>query len=484
MEELRREFAKEIRDAEIMVFGAPPVPGIGIASGFKLMVEDRGSLGLDNLQKYSDELVRKIRAERGFLMVSTQFRSNTPMLFMDIDRTKVKAMGVSLNDVNQALQIYLGSYYVNNFNEFGRFWQVNIQAEGAFRNQVDELSQIKIRNNKGEMVPLSTLMRMSNVGGPVMVTRYNLYQSAPVNGIIIPPLSTGQGIAVVKELAEQTLPPAMATEWTDLTYMQIKAGNTAMYVFGLAVVFVFLALAALYESWSLPLAVILVVPMCLLCSLTGVLLRRLAMDIFVQIGFVVLVGLACKNAILIVEFAKQLRDEGKSRQEATTEACRLRLRPILMTSFAFILGVLPMVVAQGAGAEMRWSLGTAVFSGMLGVTIFGIFLTPVFFYVIEGLSETSVFRLPEVQWIGSMLLGAAAGLGAGFLGWKVAFPHEEAPYPHLRWFLAGGAALGVIVVVLVQGGHRLRGRRAVKVIPHAGIEMRSTKTADQLPIQQ
>jgi multidrug efflux pump len=296
-----------------------------------------------------------------------------------------------------------------------------------------------------------------------MVTRYNLYASAPVNGIIIPPLSSGQGIEVVERLADQTLPRSMATEWTDLTYMQIKAGNTAMYVFALAVVFVFLALAALYESWALPLAVILVVPMCLVCSLVGVLLRRLAMDIFVQIGFVVLVGLACKNAILIVEFAKQLRNEGKPCREATTEACRLRLRPILMTSFAFILGVVPMVFAEGAGAEMRWSLGTAVFSGMLGVTLFGIFLTPVFFYVIESLGETEVLRLPELQWAGSIVLGAVAGVGAGFLAWKVGFPQ-------LRWALVGGAALGILAVVLVQGAHHLKKRPQLAVKLHSDDE--------------
>ncbi len=444
---LREEFGKEIREAAVNVFSAPPVPGIGVASGFKLMVEDRGAQGMQNLQTQTDRLIDKIRKERGFIMVSTQFRADTPMLYMDIDRSKVRSLGISIDDVNQSLQVYLGSLYVNNFNAFGRYWQVNIQAAGNFRNEVQDIAQIKLRNSKGEMVPLSTLVRMTNVGGPVMVTRYNLYASAPVNGIIIPPLSSGEGIKVVDDLVDTVLPRSMGAEWTDLTYMQIKAGNTAMYVFGLAVVFVFLALAALYESWSLPLAVILVVPMCLLCSLVGVMLRRLAMDIFVQIGFVVLVGLACKNAILIVEFARQLRNEGKARFEATKEACRLRLRPILMTSFAFILGVLPMVIAQGAGAEMRWSLGTAVFSGMLGVTLFGIFLTPVFFYVIDGLGGTSLFRLPQVQWGGSALLGAGVGLAIGFMGYK-------AGIPHLRWALVGGVGLGIFTAALVQYGQR------------------------------
>ncbi len=453
---LRQQFREQILDARVDVFSAPPVPGIGIASGFKLMVEDRGSLGLNSLQEQTDRLIEKISAQPGFIMVATQFRAHTPMLYMDIDRSKVNSLGVSEQDVNQALQVYLGSLYVNNFNLFGRYWQVNIQAEGSFRNQVPDIAQIKVRNKSGGMVPLSTLVRMSDVGGPVMITRYNLYQSAPINGIIIPPLSSGEGIKIVDNLVDTVLPRSMGAEWTDLTFMQIKAGNTALYVFGLAVVFVFLALAALYESWALPLAVILVVPMCLLCSLVGIMLRRLAMDIFVQIGFVVLVGLACKNAILIVEFAKQLREEGKSRFDATKEACRLRLRPILMTSFAFILGVLPMVIAQGAGAEMRWSLGTAVFSGMLGVTLFGIFLTPVFFYVIEGLGEIKTFRIPEVQWIGSALIGGLAGLCLGYLTWKAGFQHP-------RWANGGGLVLGIITAIFVQGG-----RRKWKKKPHAG----------------
>jgi multidrug efflux pump len=399
MNTLRQAYFHEVRDARVDVFGAPPVPGIGMAGGFKLMVEDRGGSDMANLQKQTDALIDKIRSQPGFVAVSTQFRSNTPQLYMDIDRAKVRSLGLSVRDVDQTLQTYLGTNYVNNFNAFGRYWQVNLQEEGAFRNDVPPLSLISLRNVKGEMVPLQTLMRMHGMGGPAMVNRYNLYAAAPITGVIIPPISTGQGIDVVDRLADSTLPRSMAAEWTDLTYMEIKAGNTALYVFPLAVVFVFLALAALYESWSLPLAVILVVPMCLLCSLVGVAIRHTAMDIFVQIGFVVLVGLACKNAILIVEFARQLRDEGKPLPEATTDACRLRLRPILMTSFAFILGVLPMVVATGAGAEMRWSLGTAVFSGMLGVTLFGILLTPVFFFVIESLGQTSILRLAYIRWL-------------------------------------------------------------------------------------
>jgi multidrug efflux pump len=386
---LRQAFAKEVRDAQVGVFGAPPVPGIGVASGFKLMVEDRGNLGLPVLQQSTDKLVAQAGETHRFFAVFTQFRSNTPQLYMDIDRTKVKSLGCSIDDVNKTLQIYLGSYYVNNFNEFGRFWQVNVQAEGTFRDRPEDVNQLKVRNNQGQMVPLGTLVSLRDVSGPVMVTRYNLYAAAPVTGVPLPSTSSGQVVALMDQLARDNLPRSMKTEWTDLTFMQIRAGNSALFVFALAVVFVFLALAALYESWSLPLAVILVVPMCLLCSVAGVALRFLPIDIFVQIGFVVLVGLACKNAILIVEFAKQEREQGKPHREATLEACRLRLRPILMTSIAFILGVVPLVVAEGAGAEMRWSLGTAVFSGMLGVTLFGIFLTPIFFYVIAWFGERS-----------------------------------------------------------------------------------------------
>jgi hydrophobe/amphiphile efflux-1 (HAE1) family protein len=488
MARLREKYGREIADAQISVFSAPPVPGIGLASGFKVMVEDRGALGLPTLQRYTDDLVKKIKDHPHIYTAFTLFRANTPMLYMDIDRTKAKALGVSIDDVNQTLQIYLGSLYVANFNEFGRYWQVNVQAEGRFRQRVSDLNDLKMRNKDGAMVPLGTLVNMREVGGPVMVTRYNLYASAAVNGIPLPPLSSGEAIEMVEDMARQTLPRSMKTEWTDLTYMQIKAGNTAMYVFALAVVVVFLALSALYESWSLPLAVILVVPMCLLSALAGVFLNRLPMNIFVQIGFVVLVGLACKNAILIVEFAKQLAEEGKALREATTEACRLRLRPILMTSFAFILGVLPLVIAEGAGAEMRRSLGAAVFSGMLGVTLFGVFLTPVFFYVLQALGRTELLRLPGVRWVGSLLVGALVGLVLGFLLWRLT--QSELTYVPVRlselldfvfrrgvltderrrvltrlfWFLAAGVAVGILTALLML--RVFRGRKPAN--PGAG----------------
>ena len=363
----------------------------------------------------------------GLLGVNSQFRSAVPQLFMDIDRKKTESLGVSINDVNQTLDMYLGSLYVNSFNDFGRHWQVTVQAEGNFRNRIEDVNLFQVRNNKGEMVPLGTICSAREIGGPLMVTRYNLYESAAITGNLRPGYSSGDAIAQVDRIANDSLPLSMRADWTELMFMQKQAGNTSFYVFGLSVMCVFLALAALYESWSLPLAVILVVPLCLLCSIGGVLLTHKDVNIFVQIGLIVLVGLACKNAILIVEFAKQMHiDEEKTVFEATQEASRLRLRPILMTSFAFIFGVIPLLVANGAGAEMRRSLGVSVFYGMLGVTLFGIFLTPVFFYVIQGLGETRLLASARVHWIGStfgggllgVLLGALlAAIGIGRLPW-------------------------------------------------------------------
>jgi len=377
----------EVREALVSIFGAPAVDGLGNAGGFKLMIEDRGNLGLGELQAAADAMVARGNATPGLESVFTSLRANTPWLFLDIDRIKAKSMGVSLGNVFDTLQIYMGSLYVNNFNEFGRSWQVNVQADASFRRSIEDVRQFKVRNAQGQMVPLGTICRIRDASGPVMVARYNMYPAAAINGNIAPGASSGQAIALMEAIAGRELPPAMGYEWTELTLMQLLAGNTAMQIFALAVVLVFLVLAAQYESWSLPLAVILVVPMCLLCSIAGVAVARMDVNIFTQIGFVVLVGLASKNAILIVEFAKQQRESGVARREATLEACRLRLRPIMMTSFAFILGVVPLVVAEGAGAEMRRTLGTAVFSGMLGVTLFGIFLTPVFFYVIQWLGD-------------------------------------------------------------------------------------------------
>jgi multidrug efflux pump len=422
MARLRDEWGKAVKDAQIVVFGASPVPGVGAAGGFKVMIEDRGDLGLDALQTQTDKLVHKLQDDvPGLVGVNTVFRSHTPQLFMSIDRLKVASLGVSLQDVNQTLDIFLGSLYVNSFNKFGRHWQVNVQADGKFRDRVSDVNLFQVRNNRGQMVPLGTLAQLREISGPAAVTRYNLYSAASITGNLMPGMSTGDAIKQVERIAKDSLPLSMNADWTELMFMQKRAGNTSFYIFGLSVVCVFLALAALYESWTLPLAVILVVPLCLLWSVAGVLASGRDVNIFVQIGLVVLIALACKNAILVVEFAQQLHErQGHARIDATLEASRLRLRPILMTSFAFVFGVVPLVIASGAGAEMRRSLGTAVFSGMLGVTIFGIFLTPVFFFVIEGLSESEFFSRPQVRAAGSVLacalLGAVIGLLLGALG--------------------------------------------------------------------
>jgi multidrug efflux pump len=380
---LRERCRAEVSDAIVSAFGAPPIDGLGTTGGFKLIIEDRANLGAAELQRVSEEIVTRGNKTPGLQGLFNTTGADTPWLYLDIDRTKCMAMGVQVSDVFNTLQIYFGSYYVNNFNEFGRTWQVNVQADQRFRGQVPDIRQLQVRNNQGQMIRLATLLNVQDKSGPVIVLRYNMYSAAAITGDPAPGTSSGQAVALMKQVADEVMPRSMAPEWTDLAYLQLQAGNTAMFFFGLAVVFVFLGLAAQYESWKLPLAVILVVPMCLFCSVIGVLIANMEVTIFTQIGFVVLVGLASKNAILIVEFAKQQQEIGVSRREATLQACRLRLRPILMTSFAFILGVVPLVVAHGAGSEMRRSLGVAVFSGMLGVTLFGIFLTPVFYFVLQ-----------------------------------------------------------------------------------------------------
>jgi multidrug efflux pump len=387
MATLQQKLYKGIEDAQFLVIGAPPVRGLGATGGFKIMIEDRGDNGLEALQDQTDNIVQLGNQQPGLRGLLSIFRANTPQLYVDIDRTKCKTMGVALSDVFDTLQIDLGGLYVNDFNQFGRTWQVNAQADVPYRMQPEDVGRLQVRNKNGEMVPLGTVADVQDKGGPFVINRYNMYTAAAINGALKPGTSSGQAIKTIEALAGQQLPSSMAYEWTDLFYLQIIAGSTTLFVFSGAVVLVFLVLAGQYESWSLPLGVIFVVPMCILCSVIGVALAGMDINIFTQIGFVVLVGLASKNAILIVEFAKSKRESGSPRFEATIQACRLRLRPILMTSFAFILGVLPLVVSSGAGAEMRRTLGTAVFSGMLGVTMFGIFLTPVFYYVIQWFKD-------------------------------------------------------------------------------------------------
>ncbi len=490
----KEKLDQELPGAQVSLFYPPAVSGLGSASGFKLIIEDRGSLGVEELQRQIDRIVaagnagrfkfskkslEALRADakepipdavlarlaefrdQEFLTrelcesavadalldagITDQaqrdrlgkhilsqaenrkvvgnlfsiFRANTPQLYVDINRDQCQTMGVNPNDVFSTLQIYLGSLYVNDFNRFGRTWQVIVQAQGNFRDDPERIKLLKVRNANGDMVPLGAVVEVKAITGPINIGRYNMYTAAAILGGTKPGVSTGQGIDEMEALCNELLPPGMAFEWTEINYMQIDAANNIwnQLIFPLAVVCVFLVLAAQYESWSLPLAVILVVPMCIFASLAGVWLTKGDINIFTQIGFVVLVGLASKNAILIVEFAKHKHEEGGlDRRAATLAACQLRLRPILMTSFAFILGVVPLLVTTGAGAEMRKTLGTAVFSGMLGVTLFGIFLTPVFFYVIAGLGETSLFASPEARRIG-LVLRYALGILALGLPW-------------------------------------------------------------------
>lgn len=381
--QLEEKLARAIPEARINILGAPAIDGLGNAGGFRLMIEDRGDNGLSALESQSKLLIEKAQTNPIFDRVFSSFSANTPWLYIDVNRDAAKAMGVSIDDLFSAIQTHFGSLYVNDFNRFGRTWQVNVQADGDFRLSPDDIKHLKIHNSHGEVVPLAAVATTREASGPSMIIRHNLYPSSTVNLDSVQGASSGETIETMKGIADRELFENMRAEWTELAYLQQQAGNTAIYAFLLAVVLVFLVLAAQYESWALPLAVILVVPMCLLCSILGVLLTGLDVNIFTQIGFVVLVGLACKNAILIVEFARARRAAGVPRQQAVLEACQLRLRPIIMTSLAFILGVVPLMIGEGAGAEMRRALGTAVFWGMLGVTLFGIFLTPIFYEVIQ-----------------------------------------------------------------------------------------------------
>jgi len=375
---LNRQFGA-IQDAFVLAVPPPPVMGLGTIGGFKLFVEDRADLGYDALYQMVQTIVGKSYQTAGLGGVFSTFTVNVPQLDADIDRVKAKQEGVPLENLFETMQIYLGSLYVNDFNRFGRTYQVIAQADAPFRDRPEDITRLKTRNARGQMVQLGALMKVKETHGPDRAMRYNGYPAAEINGGPAPGFSSGQAEALMAKLAQETLPKGAAFEWTELTYQRILAGNTAVYVYPLVILLVFLVLAAQYESLRLPLAIILIVPMCLLFAISGVWLKGGDNNIFTQIGLIVLVGLACKNAILIVEFAKHKQDEGLSPVQAAIEASRLRLRPILMTSIAFIAGVFPLVVARGAGAEMRQAMGVAVFSGMIGVTLFGLFLTPVFY---------------------------------------------------------------------------------------------------------
>ena len=375
-----------IQDAFIISVVPPPVRGIGNAGGFKMMVQDRRGRGLDVLEAAANDLVAAANQTPGMGRVFTLFNTRTPKIYADLDPVRSEILGVSEDKLTEVLAIYLGSVYVNDFNTLGRTYRVTAQADGKFRQDIDTISNLKARNKKGEMVPVGSVASFKDITGPYRTPRYNLYPAAEMIGAPLPGFSSGYGLQVMEKLAAERLPEGLGFEWTELAFQEKQAGDTALIVFGAAVIFVFLLLAAQYESWSLPLAVILIVPMCLLAAVTGLTLRGMDVNILAQIAFVVLVGLAAKNAILIVEFAKQNQDAGEPLFDAVVSAARVRLRPILMTSFAFILGVTPLVIATGAGAEMRQSLGTAVFSGMIGVTLFGLIFTPVFYVVIRNLA--------------------------------------------------------------------------------------------------
>ncbi|QYY28604.1 MULTISPECIES: efflux RND transporter permease subunit [Cupriavidus] len=375
-----------IQDAFIAVFPPPPVQGLGTIGGFKMMIEDRSALGYDALFDATNAFMAKARATPELAGIFSNYQVNVPQLDVQLDRTKAKQLGVPVTDVFETLQTYLGSAYVNDFNKFGRTYQVKVQADAQFRQHAEDILQLKARSASGEMVPLSSLVKVKQSFGPDSVSRYNGFTAADMNGGPAPGFSSGQAQAAAERIAAETLPKGIGFEWTELTYQDILAGNAGVWIFPLCVLLVFLVLAAQYESLTLPLAVILIVPMSLLAAMTGVWLTRGDNNIFTQIGFIVLVGLSAKNAILIVEFARELEHHGRTVVQAAIEASRLRLRPILMTSFAFIMGVVPLVVSTGAGSEMRHAMGVAVFAGMLGVTFFGLFLTPVFYVALRLLA--------------------------------------------------------------------------------------------------
>jgi multidrug efflux pump len=397
-QQLQLEYA-QLQEAYIAIFPPPPVRGVGTIGGFKLYIEDRSDSGLDALFDTTQDLIAKARQTPGLTGLFSSYTVNTPQLAVDVDRAKAKAQGVPLANVFETMQINLGSLYVNDFNRFGRTYQVVAQADAQFRDRPEDILRLKTRNAAGQLVPLGSLAKVHETYGPSSVSRYNGYPAAEINGAAAPGFSSGQAEALMEKVATENLPRGMALDWTELTFQKMLAGNTGVYIFPLCVFLVFLVLAAQYESFRLPFAVILIVPMALFSALFGLWVTRGENNVFTQIGLIVLIGLAAKNAILIVEFAVKRREEGESIVDAALDAARLRLRPILMTSIAFIAGVFPLAISTGAGAEMRRAMGVAVFAGMIGVTLFGLFLTPVFYVVLEklGVRKTAVTQLPAIQ---------------------------------------------------------------------------------------
>ncbi|MDJ0622815.1 MAG: efflux RND transporter permease subunit, partial [Desulfocapsaceae bacterium] len=386
-----------IKEAFIIVIPPPPVRGIGNAGGFRMMVQNQGGRSFGELENAAWTLAGAANQAPETTSVFTFFETATPQLYLDIDREKAERLGVPVSRVFEALEVYIGSAFINDFNYLGRSFRVTAQADYPYRLTPDDVLRIEVRNDDGEMVPLGSITTPQDISGPSRVPRYNLFQSAALLGNASPGYSTGEALDKMEQLAAEVLPDGIGYEWTEIAYQERQSGNTGAIAFVLAVVFVFLLLAAQYESWTLPLAIILIVPMCLLSAITGVAIANMDNNVLTQIGLIVLIALASKNAILIVEFAKQQEDDGKDRWEAAYAAARLRLRPILMTSFAFILGVVPLVIAEGAGAEMRQALGVAVFSGMIGVTFFGLLFTPVFYVICRKLALLRKKPAAELQ---------------------------------------------------------------------------------------
>jgi multidrug efflux pump len=377
-----------IQEAFIAIFPPPPVQGLGTVAGFKLYIEDRAGMGLEPLYRETTATLQKGNQTPGLIGVFSSFDINVPQIDSHVDREKAKTYGIPLGDVFDTMQVYLGSLYVNDFNRFGRTYQVNVQAESPYRLHPEDISHLRTRNLAGEMIPLGSVVTVKPIYGPDRVMHYNGFPAAEINGAAAPGYSTGQSESAIAKVLDDQLPNGMKYEWTELTYQKILAGNTMVYIFPLSVFLVYLVLAAQYESWSLPLVIILIVPMTLFSAIAGVWLLNGDNNVFTQISLIVLVGLACKNAILIVEFAREKQlQEGMNRVDAVLEACRLRLRPILMTSLAFTMGVIPLVLSTGAGSEMRRAIGVAVFFGMLGVTAFGLVLTPVFYVLVQRVVE-------------------------------------------------------------------------------------------------
>lgn len=394
-QKLQEKYSK-IQDAFVVIFPPPAVQGLGTVGGFKLEIEDRNDLGYEALEDSVKQVLEKAWQNPMLVGMFSSFKNNAPQFFVDIDRTKATQLGIDVQQIFDTLQIYLGSLYINDFNKFGRLYQVIAQADKEFRSKPDDILRLQIRNQEGKMVPLGSILRIRDDVGPETAMRYNAFRAADINGSPAPGYSIGQAQDAIVKILKEVLPTGMTFEWTELTYQQVLSGNTAVYVFPLCILLIYLVLAAKYESLFLPLVVILIVPLCLLFALAGVWLSKGDINIFTQIAFFVLAGLACKNAILIVEFARELEFHGKATVDAAIEAAGLRLRPILMTSLAFIMGVVPLVLSKGAGAEMRHIMGIAVFSGMLGVTFFGLLLTPVFYVALRQV-EKKLTRTEKVH---------------------------------------------------------------------------------------